>query len=185
MRGAVVVGGARMTAAAIARAREVGAAALVSGGIDDHDLREVLGHDIGVAVTGTERIGITLIVTEGFGEIAMAARTFALLASHAGRAASVNGATQIRAGVMRPEIVVPLGQGDGAIAARASEGVLEIGSLVRIIGDPHFGVIGTVGNLPPEPQVLESGSKSRVLGVKLADGEQVTVPRANVELIEG
>ena len=63
--------------------------------------------------------------------------------------------------------------------------MLEIGSLVRIIRDPHFGVIGTVANLPPEPQVLESGSKSRVLGVKLADGEQVTVPRANVELIEG
>jgi hypothetical protein len=203
MRGAVVVGGARMTAAAIARAREVGAAAIVSGGIDDQDLRDFLGHDIGVAVTGSERMGITLIVTEGFGSIAMAARTFGLLASHAGRTASVNGATQIRAGVMRPEIVVPLGSdagggtgaagaaGAGAPGARAlaaggaTAGVLEVGTPVRVIRDPHFGVLGTVAALPERPAVLDSGSKARVLEVAVEGGARITVPRANVELIEG
>lgn len=184
-KGCVVIGGARVTVSALRKAREVGVAAVVSGGIDDSDLKELLGYDLGVAITGSEQIGMTVVITEGFGEIAMARRTFDLLASKRGATASVNGATQIRAGVMRPEIVVPLSQGDGAVAARASEGVLEIGSLVRIIRDPHFGVIGTVANLPPEPQVLGSGSKSRVLEVKLADGEKVTVPRANVELIEG
>lgn len=190
MRGCVVVGGARMTAAAIARAREVGAAAVVAGGIDDQDLRDFLGHDIGVAVTGSERMGITLIVTEGFGSIAMAARTFALLASHAARTASVNGATQIRAGVMRPEIVVPLEAGgvagEGAVVAGgATAGVLEVGTPVRVIRDPHFGVLGTVAALPEQPAVLGSGSKARVLEVAVAGGERITVPRANVELIEG
>ncbi len=38
--------------------------------------------------------------------------------------------------------------------------------------------------LPPEPQVLASGSKARVLEVKLNSGESVMIPRANVELIE-
>ncbi len=190
MRGCVVVGGARMTAAAIARAREVGAAAVVSGGIDDQDLRDFLGHDIGVAVTGSERMGITLIVTEGFGSIAMAARTFALLASHAGRTASVNGATQIRAGVMRPEIVVPLdaaaaGTGPAVAAGGATAGVLEVGTPVRVIRDPHFGVLGTVAALPEQPAVLGSGSRARVLEVAVAGGGRITVPRANVELIEG
>ncbi len=184
-RGSVVVGGARVTVAALRRAKEVGAAAVVSGGIDDSDLKELLGYDLGVAITGSEQIGLTVVITEGFGEIAMARRTFELLASKKGAIASVNGATQIRAGVMRPEIVVPLADGDEAIAARASDGVLEIGSLVRIIRDPHFGVIGTAANLPPEPQVLGSGSKSRVLEVELPNGDRVIVPRANVELIEG
>lgn len=186
MRGAVVVGGARMTAAAIARAREVGAHAVISGGIDDQDLRDVLGHDIGVAVTGSERIGITLVITEGFGEIAMAARTFALLASHAGRTASVNGATQIRAGVMRPEIVIPLADeaaGDAHAGGGATAGELSIGTPVRVIRDPWFGALGTVAALPEQPAVLGSGSKARVLEVALADGQRVTVPRANVELI--
>jgi hypothetical protein len=192
MRGCVVVGGARMTAAAISKAKDVGAAAIVSGGIDDQDLRDFLGHDIGVAVTGSERMGITLIVTEGFGSIAMAARTFALLASHAGKMASVNGATQIRAGVMRPEIVVPLdeadagGPGGPAVAAGgATAGMLEIGTVVRIIRDPHFGVIGTVTALPEQPAVLGSGSKARVLEVAASGGQRLTVPRANVELIDG
>jgi hypothetical protein len=176
-----------LTAAAVARAREVGAAAIVSGGIDDQDLRDILGHDIGVAVTGSEKLGITLIVTEGFGDIAMADRTFALLQRHAGRMASVNGATQIRAGVMRPEIVIPLEDGSapaGGTGGGAVAGVLEIGTPVRVIRDPYFGLIGTVAALPEQPAVLGSGSKARVLDVALADGRTVTVPRANVELIE-
>lgn len=193
MKGAVIVGGARVTAAAVRRAREVGAAAVVSGGIDDQDLRDFLGYDLGVAITGSERAGLTLVITEGFGDIAMARRTFALLAAHAGRSASVNGATQIRAGVLRPEIVVPL---DGLDPARLAgleaakdagheSGVLEIGTLVRVIRDPHFGVIGTVAALPEQPAVLGSGSKARVLEVAVENAGRITVPRANVELIEG
>ena len=46
-----------MTASAIARARDVGAAAIVCGGIDDQDLRDVLGHDIGVVAI--DRVGAT------------------------------------------------------------------------------------------------------------------------------
>jgi hypothetical protein len=55
---------------------------------------------------------------------------------------------------------------------------------VRIIRDPHFGLIGKVSALPSEPQVLGSGSKARVLEVHLESGSKVLVPRANVEIIE-
>src|SRR5690606_27536467 len=113
MQGAIVVGGARMTGAAVHKAIETGVAALISGGMDDEDLKEILGYDLGVAITGSERIGTTLIITEGFGEIAMAERTFDLLRSRAGAEATVNGATQIRAGVMRPEVVIPLSDAVG------------------------------------------------------------------------
>jgi len=187
MAGAVVIGGSRVGVEAIRKAREVGAKAVVSGGIDDADLKAFLGYDLGVAITGSEDVGITLIITEGFGEIAMAERTFRLLKSQEGNAASVNGATQIRAGVMRPEILVPLsGVGADAEVSKSQEaGVLDLGTTVRIIRDPYFGAIGTVASLPSEPQVLGSGSKARVLGVDLTEGGTVVVPRANVELIEG
>lgn len=188
MKDCVIVGGARMTVTAIRKARQVGAAAIVSGGMDDEDLRDFLGYDLGVAITGSEQTGITLIITEGFGEIAMAKRTFELLGSREAADASVNGATQIRAGVMRPEILIPLRKDAAAserVASGTSDGQLAEGRPVRIIRDPHFGLIGTVGDLPAEPQVLESGSKARVLEVRLDSGESVTVPRANVELIEG
>jgi biotin carboxyl carrier protein len=191
MKGAVVVGGARVTAAAVKAAQAAGVAAIVSGGIDDSDLKEILGYDLGVAITGTEKIGITIVITEGFGDIAMAERTFALIGSlaggsAAGREASVNGATQIRAGVMRPEIVISRRPSDAepAQGARPEEGALEIGTQVRLIRDPYFGLLGSVSALPSEPAVLGSGSKARVLEVKLGDGRSVTVPRANIELIE-
>jgi hypothetical protein len=186
MRGKVIIGGARMTGTAIRKAVSVGAAAVVSGGMDDADLRDILGYDLGVAVTGSEHIGTTLVITEGFGSIAMADRTYRLFAQHAGAFAAVNGTTQIRAGVMRPEIVIPLGppERNEPVQPKAAGGLLEPGTSVRIIRDPHFGLLGLVASLPPEPAVLPSGSKARVLDVKLDSGETVTVPRANVELIE-
>lgn len=192
LKGCVAVGGRRMTGAAVRKAIQVGAAAVVAGGIDDHDLREILGYDLGVAVTGNEKLGTTIIITEGFGDIAMARRTFELLKSHEGREASVNGTTQIRAGVMRPEILIPLSEVQkeearrrDASASERAAGMLEIGAPVRIIREPNFGSLGTVTGMPHEPRLLESESFARVVEVKLANGSPVIVPRANVELIEG
>ncbi len=186
MSGAVVVGGARMTLEAINRARSVGAVAIVSGGLDDADLEKFLGYNLGVAITGSEKLGITVIVTEGFGEIAMAERTFALFAKHEGADSAVNGTTQIRAGVIRPEIVIPLGREATADQRSGVTGsMLRIGAPVRVIRDPYFGVLGTVSALPPEPHVLESGSRARVLEVRFESGHGAIIPRANVEIIEG
>jgi hypothetical protein len=184
---AVVVGGARIHEAAVRKAAEIGVAAIVGGGIDDADLKAILGYDLGVAITGSEKIGLTLIITEGFGDIAMADRTFALLKSHDGNEVSVNGATQIRAGVMRPEIVIPLADavGAGDVQEAHGGGMLEVGSQVRIIRDPYFGILGTVTRLPHQPAVLGSGSVARVLEVACVDGKTVTVPRANVEITGG
>ena len=186
MKGKIIVGGGRVWHEAVTRARQVGASAIIAGGIDDQDLKEILGYDLGVAITGTERIGLTVVVTEGFGDIAMAQRTFDLLRQRQGHAASVNGATQIRAGVMRPEIIIPLtGEEQASIEEpEHTAGQLEIGRTLRIIRDPYFGLIGEVAGLPAEPAVLGSGSRARVLEVKLDSGETVVIPRANVELIE-
>ena len=187
MKDCIVVGGGQVTDAAIERAVAVGVAAIVSGGIDDQDLKDFLGYDLGVAITGSERKGITIVITEGFGDIAMANRSFELLQAREGRQASVNGATQIRAGVMRPEIIVPLKPDESPQGGveEGVEGLLAMGRPVRIIRDPYFGEIGQVAGLPPQPAVLGSGSKARVLEVKLDSGESVVIPRANVELIEG
>jgi len=182
-RGAVLVGGALASLAVLKRAIEVGAAALVTGGLDAADLKRLLGYDLGVAITGGETVGLTLVVTEGFGELAMSSRTLRLLAASAGRTASVSGATQIRAGVMRPEIIVP-GDVDGVERTAVDTGMLGIGSAVRIIRDPHFGALGRVAELPPEPRRLDTEASVRILTVTLADGRCVTLPRANVELVD-
>jgi hypothetical protein len=183
----VVVGGSLVTAAALKKAIAVGARAVVVGGFDDKDLRDFLGHDLGVAITGSENLGVTLVVTEGFGEINMAQRTFDLLQASEGREASVNGATQIRAGVIRPEIVIPLSdvQKQGTSNGDQESAGLIIGSPIRVIRDPYFGHLGKVSALPPELHKLESESMARILEVEFDGGERATIPRANVEALEG
>jgi hypothetical protein len=187
MKGKVVVGGSFISSDALTRAKEVGAAGLVIGGIHDKDLRALLGYDLGVAITGTEQVGFTLILTEGFGAIPMAGKTFALLSAHAGQPASISGATQIRAGVIRPEIIIPqsaaaAGHSSGALPQR--EGI-RIGDQVRIIRDPLFGKIGEVSSLPSDLQKIPTESDVRVMEVRFADGSKAVIPRTNIELIEG
>jgi hypothetical protein len=185
-RGKVIVGGAYVAYDTLMAAREEGVAAVVVGGFDDRDLRRLLGRDLGVAITGSEDIGFTLVLTEGFGRIPMAERTWRLLERHRGEVASVSGATQIRAGVMRPEILIPRELDDAGAVADAPEGGLELGSLVRAIREPYFGCIGRVVELPHELQRLESEALVRVLVVDIGEGRgRVTVPRANVERISG
>jgi hypothetical protein len=101
-----------------------------TSGINDEYLKKLLGYDLGVAITGSEDIGITLIITEGFGKIQMAQKTFELLKLRSGAKASVNGATQIRAGVVRPGIIIPYEKMDAAIGEEMDKPIdrgMEIG----------------------------------------------------------
>lgn len=181
----VLIAGSLITYDLIEQVLQVGAKAIVGGGIEDSTLRKFLGYDIGVAITGSEKKGLTLIVTEGFGTMRMAKRTFDLLASLEGKMASVNGATQIRAGVIRPEVIVPCDGAAGEIKQSKAEAGLTLGMLVRIIRQPHFGKIGKVISLPVDLQTIETEAKVRVLEVELETGEHIILPRANVEIIEG
>ncbi len=186
MKGKVVVGGAFLSAATMARAKELGIVGLVVGGIHDKDLRALLGYDLGVAITGTEQVGFTLILTEGFGTIPMAPKTFALLSAHAGQKASISGATQIRAGVIRPEIIIPhSGPAAATKVAQAEREGIQLGDPVRVIRDPLFGKIGAVSGLPSELRAIPTESEVRVLEVRFPDGTTTVVPRANIEVIEG
>ena len=186
-RDKILVGGSLVTTEAIQQAIQHGVRGIVAGGIDDSDLRELLGYELGVAITGSEEIGITLVITEGFGSIAMAEQTFTLLKAREGMKTSINGATQIRAGVVRPEIVIPIApetSQTSSEAGDAAEGILEVGSSVRIIREPYFGKLGRVTELPVELQNLETEAQVRVLRVEFENGQQTTLPRANVEAIE-
>ena len=180
-RGCVVSGGALVSCAVLKRAVELGVHGIVAGGINDGDLREFMGYDLGVAVTGSEDLGITLIVTEGFGSIAMAQRTFDLLRRHEGELASISGATQIRAGVIRPEIIIAA-HNDAQVSA-PPELSFNLGSPVRLIREPHFGELAEIVGLPSELTEIPTGAKVRVAQVRLRDGATMLIPRANLELI--
>jgi hypothetical protein len=184
-KGKIILGGSLITGEAYLKAIEIGVKGVIVGGMGIEDLIVILGEDIGVAITGEEKIDITVIITEGFGELSMAQRTFELLSSMEGRMASINGATQIRAGVLRPELIIPYDDPNVVedYSEEFSDGMRK-GSVLRVIREPYFGEITRVTDLPVELQKVETGSLVRVVELQLSDGRIVTVPRANVEIIE-
>ena len=114
----------------------------------------------------------------------MADRTYELLSSNTGKFASINGSTQIRAGVIRPEILIPdeLSNGE-CIDFKESDLAISEGSLIRVIRVPFFGKVGKVKSLPPELKKMESETMVRVAEVEFEDGTVASVPRANLEMI--
>ncbi len=183
-KGKILVGGSYVTADAMKKAVEEGVVGIVTGGIGSWDLKEMLGYEIGVAITGEEDCGITVIATESFGEMPMARHTFDMLKELEGKMASITGATQIRAGVLRPEIIVPTPK---ASVSTVFEDELNVGMMpgtrIRVIRAPHFGKLGFIRSLPISLQTLETESDARVAEVEFDDGTKAIVPRANVEII--
>ena len=181
-KGKIIVGGSFISLDAYRKAIACEVAGIVVGGFNYYDLEEVLGYTLGVAITGSEDLVTSLIVTEGYGKIQMGQQTFDLLSSHSGMLASINGATQIRAGVIRPEIIIP--NRDVATQEEGNEtlGITQ-GSLVRVIRSPNFGKIGTVTDLPPELRKMESETMVRIAIIDI-DGTQFEIPRSNLEVVE-
>ncbi len=190
--GAVLVGGAGASLEALRKALDLGVAGLITGGANHADLAKLLGRDIGVGITGQEDLALTVILTEGFGTMPMAADTFELLRGAEGRLASINGSTQVRAGVVRPEIVIARPDGDGGPPPRPVEeclferehqkGEAALGSKVRIVRNPNFGKWGKVIALPDEPVAFETEAKLPAAEVELDDGSRLFVPLANLEV---
>ncbi len=201
--GLVLVAGAHISYEALRKALDGGATGIISGGADSGDLVKLTGQEIGVGITGQEDIPITVVLTEGFGHMAMARRIFDLLARADGRKVSLNGSTQVRAGVIRPEVVVPEPQPageteqgipatstktDGAPASGSGEKPVValneayVGSRVRVVAKPYFGLWGQVEGLPGGRQRVESEIQVRTAQVRLDDGRLVTVPDANLEI---
>ena len=183
-QGKIIVGGSFISINTFKKAMSLKVAGVVVGGFNYYDLEEILGYTLGVAITGSEEIETSLIVTEGYGNIKMSKRTFDLLSDYNKKFASINGATQIRAGVIRPEIVIPLKEKNlkRDPLSSTSQGIQK-GSLVRVIRAPHFGSMGKVVELPPELQKMESETMVRVAIIKI-DNEKLIIPRSNLEMVE-
>jgi len=162
-----------------------GAEGIIAGGFDYKSLSEILGYKLGVAITGTEEIATTLIITEGFGEVEMSQKTYDILKENSGNRASVNGATQIRAGVIRPELIISINKKQDSNMKDFDENdlIIKEGSKVRVIREPDFGDIGIIKALPKDSVRIESETKARVAEVEFSDNKRKLVPRANLEII--
>lgn len=169
--GTVIVGGRLADERALDQAAEAQVRGVIVGSVNA-DLRPLL-----------ESLPFPVLVTEGFGAMPMSDPVFALLHANMGREAMVNADTRTRWGARRPEVLIPLRAEDEKPAEEPGPRLLQVGDRVRVLRAPHVGSVGTVRELPPLPQPLESGARLPVALVDLAQEQAVAVPLVNLELI--
>lgn len=193
-KGKVLLAGSLVSLEALQKMRALGAQGVIAGGLNNIDLVQVFGHEITAGITGQEQSDFTAIVMEGFGRMPMGPAAWDLLASRAGRVASIDGTTQIRAGVLRPQVIVSDGSADldsmrgEAMGTAAVEPMpratsLTVGDRVKCVRQPYPGLWGVVAEIPPEPEKVGCEAFLDVARVRLDDGRLVTVAEANLEVI--
>lgn len=102
----IIVFAGKISFADLQKLKAIKVAGIIAASIDNVDLIKFTGVEIGVALTGTENIPFPLIITEGFGEFSMQSSYVEFLKKSEGKWCFINGHTQIRAGVVRPKIIV-------------------------------------------------------------------------------
>jgi hypothetical protein len=175
-----------------------GAAAAIGGSIPGSDLMRFAGKTLNPACTGEWQHRLCVILTEGFGSLSMADNVASLLRRIDQKRVSVNGATQVRAGVIRPEIIGP--PVDDSVVTPQNNFYREtyplrdmkdsesnrspaVGDTVRIVRGVHFGKIVKILFAPTDVKTVGSGATSLVYEVEISKGVRLFIPRANVEQI--
>jgi hypothetical protein len=170
--GRILVGGSRASAEALIRARAIGVAGLVLGGVLDKELRDFEATQARRRELGSapDR-GLAILILAGYGKRSIDPALFAWLQAQDGRLASLFGAGR-RLYVYeapQPPAQRPLaGRGD------------------RVIGNrqPHAGVAGRIVRIIDDLQAAASGVTARSAVVRFDDGRVAVVPLPNLDAVE-
>lgn len=186
----VLVAGGSVNAAALQRAVQVGAKGVIVGSIEERELRAFLK----ASGQSLWRVGLpdwrlpallvapplTIVVTEGFGQGAMAGALYETLMAGNGEQVSLNGTTQVAGGLRRPEVLITRGSGRGAVDEGLPVAALVPGTTIRLIDQDHLGIVATVREAPRRRR-LGGDLVLEALKVELPNGEGLLLPLANVE----
>lgn len=104
--GSVVAAQGTATSEGLLHAAESGVKGVILGWLGSSIAATFAGGLKNMAVTGDESVPFPLILIEGFLASRMRAESFGILEASRGHLCSIRGATHIRAGVVRPEILV-------------------------------------------------------------------------------
>jgi hypothetical protein len=72
----------------------------------EEDIVSLLGYELGVGITGGESLPFSIILTEGFGDLKFSPALASALKECTGKHGVLFPATQIRAGVIRPSLII-------------------------------------------------------------------------------
>lgn len=168
--GKILIGGSRASAETLTRARAMGVAGIVLGGILDKELRDFEAiqrrrREIG-GMTGS----FAVVLLEGYGKVALDGQLFAWFRAHAGRMASVFGAERL------------LYVHDAALPPARSPRAA-VGDRVIIHRRPFQGRSGVLVGVLDDLHATPSGLAVLTGLVRMEDGRLIPIPLANLEAI--
>jgi hypothetical protein len=129
-----------------------------------------------------ETLPYPIVLTEGFGKVAMNKDAFRLLGNHNGQLATINAQPLDQITGERPEIVIPLGE-SGKPPEPVSIQRFQVGQGVRIISGEHKGQVGEIAVLLPASTEYDSGLRGSGAEVSLENLGSTSIPLANLELL--
>ncbi|MBE7533978.1 MAG: hypothetical protein HND44_18870 [Chloroflexi bacterium] len=127
------------------------------------------------------QLNYPIILTDGVGKQSMSPIIFNLLQQVEGRETSLFANYDASRG-QRPEIIIPEPATPSSEAVQANK-PLQIGQKVRLLRAPFVGQTGEVAEIFTLSQLLATGAKAPGANIRLADGQVVFTPFANVDVI--
>jgi hypothetical protein len=166
--GKIIVGGSWASAEAITRARAVGVAAILVGGLHARDLADFAGLQHRRSLLGTAAPPFAVLALDGFGQAPMDPARFAWLRAQADRQVTILGDQR--------RLLVYHASAPPERHHRAT-----VGDQVIIAAGPGRGQTGLLGEVLARPMAIGSGISALCGLVRLDAGRTVTVPLANLE----
>ncbi len=187
LSGDIVVAGGLVYGDAIFKAMRIGMHGLITGGINASDYRSITG-SIYKKNLQTD-IGLSLMVTEGFGVVPIGNDVFEAATEHDGKFAILDGGAA--------KLILPSFDGTSIINLRKvalpklgleelkpelQAQQLEIGQKVRVIGTEYLGQQGKIVSINSQVDALPSKIRTYMVTVEAKNGK-FKIPYTNLEII--
>lgn len=192
LSGHILVGGGLIYKDAITNSVTAGVSGIITGGINAKDYLSMSGGKFSFPRNMGADIGISVLVTEGFGSIPIGEDIFSLIQKNNGRFAILDGnAGSLVLPSRKEESMAKIKNTQlaalnqyGIVAATSDIEALELqnGMKVRIIGAPYLGEQGQVVSLDKSPTALPSGINI-VLATVETRSKKIKIPYSNLEVI--
>lgn len=187
--GQIVVGGGLVFLDAIEKAIGLNVMGIIAGGINASDYKAIVGGRWNIHNKKWSDVGVSVMVTEGFGSISMGQDIFELLKSHDGKFAIMDG--------NRARITLPSSDQNSMMYVRktqlptgsyveteplTSPVEIKVGMHVRIVSGPLVGTLGVVKSIDQSESLLPSGLNSILITIETKQS-QLKIPFQNIEAL--
>jgi hypothetical protein len=178
--GAILVYPQRVPLTLLQRALAGGAVGVIAGSAAALELEGFARMDLSAVMDGlagdATHVPLTILLTEGLGDLPMQPALQAMVSARAGSTVLVDGATNPRHNV-RPEVLLPAVPAASVVSLPA-DSVLISGARVRIAAGHYRGAVGVIAHLFAFPQPAETGQLLPSAQVRLEQGNTLVVPLA-------